>query len=182
MTYVFDPTKQTGTFYGIFARQGWSSSNCMGTEYTQNTSSRGTSPTAITRPCRPAWTSKPERDGGWQHLRCDTECGLRRHLAEGGPLYALSFADPKKLTVLSAVNGLSGNMDVFAVGDNNTFLMGIGQDTSSTCTGFQDPNGPSRQHRGQHHRCSRFDQHSLVQRQCVAVQNAEWVGSTSPGT
>jgi hypothetical protein len=37
MTYVFDPTNQTGTFYGIFARQGWSGSNCTGTSYTQNT-------------------------------------------------------------------------------------------------------------------------------------------------
>jgi len=82
MTYVFDPTKQTGTFYGIFARQGWSSSNCMGPSTPRIPSSRGTSPTAIIRPCRPAWTSETRTRRCGQHLRCNTECGLRRHLAE----------------------------------------------------------------------------------------------------
>jgi len=180
MTYVFDPTKQTGTFYGIFARQGWSSSNCMGTEYTQNTLESWD----ITDSNNP--TLQASLDFGNQN---ETVAGstfdVTRNVVYAvtsqriDPLYALSFADPKNLKILSAVDGLSGNMDVFRlIGDNNTFLMGIGQDTSSTCTGFQDPNGPQPTNIA----VSIVDVRDLtnirlVQRQCVAVQNAEWVGS-----
>ena len=180
MTYVFDPTKQTGTFYGIFARQGWSSSNCMGTEYTQNTLESWD----ITDSNNP--TLQASLDFGNQN---ETVAGstfdVTRNVVYAvtsqrmDPLYALSFADPKNLKILSAVDGLSGNMDVFRlIGDNNTFLMGIGQDTSSTCTGFQDQNGPQPTNIA----VSIIDVRDLtnirlVQRQCVAVQNAEWVGS-----
>ena len=179
MTYVFDSTNQTGTFYGIFARQGWSSSNCMGTSYTQNTLESWD----ITDGSNPVMQAS--LDFGQQN---ETVAGstfdVDRHVVYAvtarniDPLYALSFADPKNLKVLSAVDGLSGNMDVFRlIGDNN-FLLGIGQDTSSTCTGFQDPAGP----RSTNIAVSVIDVRDLtkvrlVQRQCVAVQNAEWVGS-----
>jgi len=51
------------------------------------------------------------------------------------------------------VDGLSGNMDVFRlIGDNN-FLLGIGQDTSSTCTGLQGNSGNEPTNiAGQYHR------------------------------
>jgi hypothetical protein len=180
MTYVFDPTKQTGTFYGIFARQGWSGNNCMGTSYTQNTLE--------------SWDIT---DGSNPVMQASLDFGQQNETVAGStfdvdrsvvyavtarnmdPLYALSFADPKNLKILSAVDGLSGNMDVFRlIGDNSNFLLGIGQDTSSTCTGFQDPSGP----RSTNIAVSIIDVRDLtkvrlVQRQCVAVQNAEWVGS-----
>jgi hypothetical protein len=180
MTYVFDTTKQTGTFYGILARQGWSSSNCSGTSYTQNTLESWD----ITDSNNP--TLQASLDFGDQN---ETVAGstfdVTRNVAYAvtsqriDPLYALSFADPKNLKILSAVDGLSGSMSVFRlIGDNNNFLLAIGQDNSSTCTGLQDPNGPQPTNIA----VSIVDVRDLtkirlVQRQCVAVQNAEWVGS-----
>ena len=180
MTYVFDPTNQTGTFYGIFARQGWSGSNCTGSEYTQNTFESWD----ITDGSNPVMLSS--LDFGQQN---ETVAGstfdVDRNVVYAvtaravDPLYAISFADRKNLKVLSAVDGLSGNMDVFRlIGDNNNFLLGIGQDTSSTCTGLQDNSG----NRPTNIAVSIIDVRDLakvrlVQRQCVAVQNAEWVGS-----
>jgi hypothetical protein len=179
MTYVFDSTAQTGTFYGIFARQGWSGSNCTGSMYTQNTLESWD----ITDGSNPVMQSR--LDFGQQN---ETVAGstfdVDRSVAYAvtartmDPLYALSFADPKNLKILSAVDGLSGNMDVFRlIGDNN-FLLGIGQDTSSTCTGLQGNSGNEPTNIA----VSIIDVRDLtkvrlVQRQCVAVQNAEWVGS-----
>ena len=180
MTYVFDTTKQTGTFYGIFARQGWTYTNCTGESYTQNTLESWD----ITDSNNP--TMQASLDFGDQN---ETVAGstfdVTRNVAYAvtsrriDPLYALSFADPKNLKILSAVNGLSGSMSVFRlIGDNNNFLLAIGQDNSSTCAGLQDPNGPQPTNIA----ASIIDVRDLtkirlVQRQCVAVQNAEWVGS-----
>src|SRR5204863_9209076 len=36
-TYVSDPVTKKGTYFGIFARQGWGSSNCSGEQFIQNT-------------------------------------------------------------------------------------------------------------------------------------------------
>jgi hypothetical protein len=180
MTYVFDPTNQTGTFYGIFARQGWYGSNCTGSSYTHNTLESWD----ITDGSNPVMQAsldfgQPNETVAGSTFDVDRNVVYAVTAQNTDPLYALSFADPKNLKVLSAVNGLSGNMDVFQlIGDNNTFLLGIGQDTSSTCTGFQDPSGP----RSTNIAVSIIDVRDLtkvrlVQRQCVAVQNADWVGS-----
>ena len=180
MTYVFDPTNLTGTFYGIFARQGWYGSNCTGTSYTQNTLESWD----ITDGSNPVMLAgldfgKPNETVAGSAFDVDRNVVYAVTAQNVDPLYALSFADRKNLTVASAVDGLSGNMDVFRlIGDNNNFLLGIGQDTSSTCTGFQNPSGP----RSTNIAVSIIDVRDLtkvrlVQRQCVAVQNAEWVGS-----
>jgi hypothetical protein len=180
MTYVFDPTNLTGTFYGIFARQGWSGSNCMGTSYTQNTLESWD----ITDGANPVMLSaldfgKPNETVAGSTFDVGRNVVYAVTAQSVDPLYALGFADRTNLTVLSAVDGLSGNMDVFRlIGDNNNFLLGIGQDTSSTCTGFQNTSGP----RSTNIAVSIIDVRDLtkirlVQRQCVAVKNAEWVGS-----
>lgn len=36
MSYVYDEAAKTGTFFAVFARQGWTSSGCAGTSYVQN--------------------------------------------------------------------------------------------------------------------------------------------------
>src|SRR6185436_7987937 len=36
-TYIYDPATQKGYYLGIFARQEWSSSNCTGSQFIQNT-------------------------------------------------------------------------------------------------------------------------------------------------
>ena len=180
MTYVFDTAAKTATFYGIFARQEWSGSNCMGAEYTSNILESwdvtdGSNPVVLDSL---AFGNQNETVAGstFDVTRNVVYAVTARNV---DPLYAISFADPKNLKVVSAVDGLSGNMDVFRlIGDNNNFLLGIGQDTSSTCTGLQDNTGP----RSTNIAVSIIDVRDLskvrlVQRQCVAVQNAEWVGS-----
>jgi hypothetical protein len=179
MTYVFDPTGKTGTFYGIFARQGWSGSNCTGNMYTQNTLESWD----ITDGSNPVMLASLDF-GKLNETVAGSTFDVDRNVVYAvtaqrtDPLYALSFADPKNLKVLSAVDGLSGNMNVFRlIGDNN-FLLGIGQDTSATCTGVQDGSGRWSTNEA----VSIIDVRDLtkvrlVQRQCVAVQNAEWVGS-----
>ena len=179
MTYVFDSTKNTGTFYGIFARQGWSGSNCMGTSYTQNTLESWD----ITDGSNPVMLDsldfgKPNETVRGSAFDVDRSVVYAITAQNMDPLYALSFADPKNLTVLSAVDGLSGNMNVFRLIGDNKFLLAVGQDTSATCTGAQD--GSSRWSTNM--AVSIIDVRDLtkvrlVQRQCVAVQNAEWVGS-----
>jgi hypothetical protein len=94
------------------------------------------------------------------------------------PLYAISFADPRNLKVLSQIDGLSGDMNVFRLIGGNKFLIGIGRDNTSTCTGFADPATGW----GTNVAVSIIDvqdlaQIRLVQRRCVTVKNAEWVWS-----
>jgi len=179
MTYVFDPTNKTGTFYGIFARQGWSGSNCMGTMYTQNTLESWD----ITDGSNPVMLAaldfgKPNETVSGSAFDVTRNVVYAVTAERVDPLYALGFSDPKNLKVLSAVDGLSGTMNVFRpIGDNN-FLLAIGQDTSATCTGAQDGSGRWQSNIA----VSIIDVRDLtkvrlVQRQCVAVQNAEWVTS-----
>jgi hypothetical protein len=180
MTYVFDPTKQTGTFYGIFARQGWTYTGCTGESYTQNTLESWD----VTDGANPLMLSsldfgKPNETVAGSAFDVDRNVVYAVTAKQVDPLYALGFADRTKLTILSAVDGLSGSMSVFRlIGDNNNFLLAIGQDNSSTCAGALDPNGPQPTNIA----ASIIDVRDLtkvrlVQRQCVAVQNAQWVGS-----
>jgi hypothetical protein len=148
MTYVFDETANTGTFFGIFARSVWSTSGCSGTSFTQNTLESwditdGNNPVRLNR-----------LDFGKKNeLVRGTAFDVSRKVAYGitaqrvDPLYAISIADPKNLKILSAVDGLSGDMSVFRLisdgKSNGNFLLAIGTDTSATCTGFDS--GTNRQ-------------------------------------
>jgi hypothetical protein len=179
MTYVFDPTNQTGTFYGIFARQGWSGSNCTGTSYTQNTLESwditdGTNPVMLAA----LDFGKPNETVAGSAFDVTRNVVYAVTAERVDPLYALGFSDPKNLKVLSAVDGLSGNMNVFRLIGDNQFLLAIGQDNSATCTGVQDGSGRWQSNMA----VTIIDVRDLtkvrlVQRQCVAVENAEWVTS-----
>lgn len=179
MTYVFDSTNKTGTFYGIFARQGWSGSNCMGTSYTQNTLESWD----ITDGSNPVMLAaldfgKPNETVRGSAFDVTRNVVYAITAQNMDPLYALGFSDPKNLKVLSAVDGLSGNMNVFRLIGDNQFLLAIGQDNSATCTGVQDGSGRWQSNIA----VTIIDVRDLtkvrlVQRQCVAVQNAEWVTS-----
>lgn len=176
MTYAYDDAARTGTFFGIFARQVWSSTGCTGTSYTRNTLeswdvSDGSNPVRLGR-----------LDFGKQNETVrGTAFDLTRKVAYAitaqrvDPLYALSIADPKALEVLSAVDGLSGDMSVFRLIADRQFLIAVGTDTSATCTGFDTTTG----RQGSKIAVSiidvrNLDKVRLVQRQCVAVQGAIW--------
>ncbi len=94
------------------------------------------------------------------------------------PLYAISFANPRNLRVASEIDGLSGEMSVFRLVGDKKFLLAVGQDNSTTCAGLQGNEGLSPTKIA----VSLIDVQDLaaiklVQRQCVAVKNAEWIGS-----
>jgi hypothetical protein len=184
MTYVYDETAKTGTFYGIFARSVWSGSGCSGTSYTQNTLESWD----ITDGEHPVRLDRLDF-GKKNELVRGTAFDVSRKVAYGitaqrvDPLYAISIADPKDLKILSAVDGLSGDMSVFRlISDgkaNGNFLLAIGTDTSATCSGFDT--GTNRQ--ASKVAMSIIDVRDLnnvklVQRQCVTVDGAQW-GTTS---
>jgi hypothetical protein len=176
MTYVYDDAAKTGTFFGIFAREVWASAGCTGTSYTQNTLESwdvtdGANPVRVGR-----------LDFGKQNeVVRGTAFDVTRKVVYGitaqsvDPLYAISIADPKALKILSAVDGLSGDMSVFRLIADRQFLIAVGTDTSSTCTGFDT--GTGRQ--AAQIAVSIIDVRDLakvrlVQRQCVSVQGAAW--------
>lgn len=178
-TYVYDEASGSATYYGIFARQAWDSSNCQSKFFTQNVLE--------------SW----DVTDGAAPVRLDTlDFGKQDEVVRGSafdvdrkvvyaitaqaidPLYALSFADPRNLTVRSLIDGLSGDMTLFRLVEGNKFLIGIGRDSSQTCSGFQG----NETRRGVNMAVSLIDVRDLdaiklMQRQCVAVENAEWVSS-----
>lgn len=179
MTYVSDEATKTGTFYGIFQRQEWSGTDCMGTSYVSN-ALESWDVTDGDNPARLASLNFGKPNETVRGSTFDTNRNVVYAITAQNmdPLYAISFADRKNLKVLSAVDGLSGNMSVFRLVGDNKFLLGIGQDTSSTCSGFQG----TEQRQATNIAVSLIDVRDLnkvrlVQRQCVAVQNAEWVSS-----
>jgi hypothetical protein len=176
MTYVYDEVAKTGIIYVILARQGWSSSGCTGTSYTQNSIESwditdGNNPVRLDR-----------LDFGKQNETVrGTAFDVSRKVAyaitaqRADPLYAISIADPKDLKILSAVDGLSGDMSVFRLLDDGNFLMAVGTDTSTTCTGFDTANSRQATKVAVSIIDVRdLDKVRLVQRQCVTVEGAQW--------
>jgi hypothetical protein len=182
-TYVFDTATKTGTYYGIFTRNVWSGAGCTGGTFrTQN-----------------ALESWDVTDGGAPNRLARLDFGKDQETVRGttfdvdrkvafaitarqiDPLYAISIADRTAPKILSAIDGLSGDMTVFRGIAGNQFLMGIGRDNSGTCTGTQDPaanTGPVSTNVA----VSIIDVRDLTnirlaQRRCVAIENAAWVGS-----
>ncbi len=179
MTYDNDPQARTGTFYGIFARQVWASRGCQGESYTQNTleswdvSVRG-SPKRLDELA----FGKPNETVRGSAFDTDRKVAYAITAEQIDPMYALGFADRTDLKKLSEIDGLSGDMSVFRLVGDKKYLLAVGQDASVACTGFQDSEG----WRATRIAVSLIDVQNLndirlVQRQCVAVKNADWIGS-----
>ncbi len=176
MTYVHDAAAKTGTFFGIFARDVWSSAGCSGSSYTQNTLEAwditdGEHPTRVGR----LDFGKPNETVRGTAFDVTRKVAYAITAQQMDPLYAISIADPKNLTILSAVDGLSGDMSVFRLISDRNFLIAVGTDTSGTCTGFDSANG----RQATKIAVSIIDVRDLtkvrlVQRQCVAVEGATW--------
>jgi hypothetical protein len=179
MTYVNDPVAKTGTFYGIFARQVWSSSGCQGSFYTQNAlESWDVSVQGAPKRLDDLTFGKPNEVVRGTAFDTDRKVAYAITAERIDPLYALGFENRADLRKLSEIDGLSGDMTVFRLVGDKKFLLAVGQDASDTCTGFQDGQGwqPTKI------AVSLIDVQNLasirlVQRQCVAVKNAEWIGS-----
>ncbi|HVZ74341.1 MAG TPA: beta-propeller domain-containing protein [Polyangia bacterium] len=178
-TYVFDSTAKTGTYFGVFARQVYASNGCVGAVHVQNSLESWD----VTDGTKPSRLARLDFGDSQETVRA-TAFDLDRQVVFAvtaqniDPLYAISFADRNNPKVLSKIAGLSGSMSVFRTVEQNEFLMGIGQDTSATCTGFQNGSGIV----GTNIAVSLIDVRDLanirlVQRGCVAVKNAQWVSS-----
>ncbi|HEY0708724.1 MAG TPA: beta-propeller domain-containing protein [Polyangia bacterium] len=178
MTYVNDPVAKTGTFFGIVGRQVWASANCQGGSYTQNSLESWD----VTRAGAPAKLDaldfgKPRETVRGTAFDTDRKVAYAITAEQIDPLYALDISNARDLKVLSEIDGLSGDMTVFRLVGDKKFLLGIGRDTSTACTGFQDTMG----WRSAKIAVSIIDVQDLskirlVQRQCVAVK-ADWVSS-----
>jgi hypothetical protein len=176
MTYVYDEAAQTGTFFAVFARQGWSSSGCAGTSFTQNSLESWD----ITDGANPVRLARLDFGKPNETVR-GTAFDLSRKVLYAitarsvDPMYAISIADPRNLAILSAVDGLSGDISVFNLIGDGKFLMAVGTDTSTTCSGFD----ATRSQQGTKIAVSIIDVRDLakvrlVQRQCVTVEGAAW--------
>ncbi|MDX2019337.1 MAG: beta-propeller domain-containing protein [Deltaproteobacteria bacterium] len=180
MTYNYDAQTKAATFFGIFARQAWSGANCSGTSIIQNTIeswdvTNGGAPVRLAA----LDFGKPNETVRGSAFDIERKVAYAITARQIDPLYVIGLADPKNLKVLSSIDGLSGDMNVFRLVADKNFLMGIGRDASNTCTGQQDTD----QWRPTQVAVSLIDVRDLnaiklVQRRCVAIEGgADWVGS-----
>lgn len=178
-TYIYDQASGKGTYLGIFARQEWSSQNCQGGSFIQNTLESwditdGKNPKRIGQLA----FGKPDETVRGSVFDPERKVAFAITARAMDPLYALSFADPANLKIASAVDGLSGDMNVFRFIADKKFLVAIGQDSSETCTGFGDPTtGWSSNIAVSVIDVQDLNKIRLVQRKCVAVKDAAWTGS-----
>jgi len=179
-TYMFDKATGKATYYGIFARREWNSSNCSGTSFIENNFEAWD----VTDGAHPVKVGslpfgKHNETVRGSTFDRDRKIAYAITAKQIDPLYAISFADPSQPKILSQIDGLSGDMNVFRLIGGGNYLLGIGRDNSKVCDGFGAP-GTSWRSSGV--AVSIIDVRDvnkirLVQRQCVAVKNAEWVGS-----
>lgn len=178
-TYVVDPATGKGTYYGIFARREWSSAGCTGESHIENALEAwdvtdGSSPSRVGKLA----FGKPNETVRGSVFDTDRGVAFAITAENRDPLYALDLHDPTKLSVLSAIDGLSGDMNVFRFIGGKRFLVAIGQDNSDACTGFDGPaTGWSSKVATSIIDVQDLTKIRLVQRQCVAVQDASWISS-----
>ena len=176
-TYIYDEKTKKGTYFGIFRRQEWSSSNCRGERVIKNTLvsldiSDGKNPKvldelAFGKPNETVRGSVFDRDRGIAYA-------ITAQAMD--PLYAIDITDPSDLKIRSEIDGLSGDVNLFRFIADRKFLLAIGRDNSSSCTGF----GTDRV--GTKLAVSIIDVRNvdkirLVQRKCIAVEGAKWATS-----
>jgi hypothetical protein len=178
-TYVYDKNTAKGYYLGLFARREWQSQSCTGTSRIENNLevwdiSDGQNPKRVGK----LQFGKPNETIRGSVFDPERRVAFAITAENVDPLYALSFATPSQPKVLSEVDGLSGDMNVFRFIADRNFLIGIGQDNSSTCTGFGSPTtGWSSNVAVSIIDVKNLDKIRLVQRACVTVTDASWVGS-----
>lgn len=176
-TYIYDEKTNKGTYLGIFRRQEWKYVNCQSQRTVRNTLvsidiSDGDNPKLLDEKI----FGKPNETVRGSLFDRDRKVVYAITAVRTDPLYAISFKDPSKLQILSEVDGLSGDINVFRFIGENKFLLAVGRDNSSTCSGF----GSDRV--GTKVAVSIIDVRDLnkvrlVQRKCVDIQGGKWSSS-----
>jgi hypothetical protein len=178
-TYLHDPATGKGTYLGLFARREWVSKDCKGESRIENNLEAwdvtvGAAPKKLSS----LTFGKPNETIRGSAFDPERKVAFAITAEQIDPLYALSFANPSKLAVLSEIGGLSGDMTVFRFIGDRKFLLGIGRDTSSACTGFDSPaTGFTSNIAASVIDVQDLTKIRLVQRKCVTVKDASFVGS-----
>ncbi len=179
-TYIYDEKTKKGTYFGIFQRREWKRENCRRSEsLVKNT-----------------FVSVDISDGAHPKVLDELVFGKPNETVRGSlfdrkrrilyaitavrrdPFYAISFADPSKLKILSEIDGLSGDINLFRFIKNGQFLLAVGRDNSSLCSGFdKDSDWRSTKLAVSIIDVRNVKKARLVQRKCIAIKNAAWVSS-----
>ena len=182
-TYVYDATANTGTYLGIFARNSWSGDNCNYTQTTQNTLEAwdivGDGTTA--RQLSAIDFGKPSETVRGSYFDVDRKVAFAITARSMDPMYAISFADRNNLKILSAIDGLSGDMDLFRPVENGQYLLAVGRDNGAACASYVSGSDAGTTWNNAI-AVSLIDVRDLnkirlVQRKCLDVTNAGWVSS-----
>lgn len=178
-SYLHDAVSGKGTYLGLFARREWVSKDCKGESRIENNLeawdvTTGSAPKKLSS----LKFGKPNETIRGSAFDPERKVAFAITAEQIDPLYALSFANPSKLAILSEIGGLSGDMTVFRFIGDKKFLIGIGRDTSAACTGFDSPAAGFTSNIA----ASIIDVQDLtkirlVQRKCVTVKDASFVGS-----
>jgi hypothetical protein len=184
-TYVYDAQAKTGTYLGIFMRNQWKGDNCDYTQQTQNTieawnlngDGTATKLSALD-------FGKPNETVRGSSFDVDRKVAFAITAQSMDPMYAISFADRSNLKILSAIDGLSGDMDLFRPVQGGQYLLAVGRDTGTACTSYVPGDGSGKSGTSWNNQIavSLIDVRNLanirlVQRKCLDIANAGWVSS-----
>ncbi|MCC6749102.1 MAG: beta-propeller domain-containing protein [Deltaproteobacteria bacterium] len=173
-TYLYNPQTKEGTYFGIFARDEWTSCDRVVKNYMVAVDiTDGKNPVELSSVA----FGKPNETVRGTAFDVHRRVAYAITAQNRDPLYAISIEDPRKLKVLSEIDGLSGDMSVFRLIQQGKFLLAVGRDTSDACTGFDQGWSSSRM------AVSLIDVQDLarirlVQRRCVAVNSGKWQSSS----
>jgi len=184
-TYVYDAAANTGTYLGIFARSQWIENNCNYTQQTQNTlEAWNITGDGTAKQLSAVDFGKPNETVRGSYFDVDRKVAFAITARSMDPMYSISFADRNSLKILSAIDGLSGDMDLFRPVENGQYLLAVGRDTGTACAGYVAGGtdaGASTTWSSQIS-VSLIDVRDLnkirlVQRKCLDIANSGWVSS-----
>jgi hypothetical protein len=186
-TYVYDATAKTGTYLGIFARNLWIATGCTYAQQTQNTlEAWNITGDGTATQLSSVDFGKPNETVRGSYFDVDRKVAFAITAQSMDPMYSISFADRNNLKILSAIDGLSGDMDLFRPVENGQYLLAVGRDTGTACAGYvggtTSDAGVSPSWSSQIS-VSLIDVRDLgkirlVQRKCLDIANSGWVSSS----
>jgi hypothetical protein len=183
-TYVHDAATGTGTYLGIFARNAWSGSGCNYTQQVQNTiEAWNIAGDGTAQRLSALDFGKPNETVRGSTFDVERKVAFAITARNTDPMYAISFADRKKLQVLSQINDLSGDMDLFRAVEGGQYLLAVGRDNGTACASYVNKTDAGVAAGGNWQiSVSLIDvrdlaQIRLAQRKCLDVANAGWVSS-----
>ena len=180
-TYLFDKKTNKGTYYGVFARREWNRNGCdRGEQLIKNTFisvdiTNGSKPVTLDE----LEFGKPNETVRGSYFDRERKVLYAITAIQRDPFYAISFSNPSNLTVLSEIDGLSGDINLFRPLLGGDYLLAVGRDNSNTCTGFgeDEQRWSSTKLAVSIIDVRNLNKARLVQRKCIRIKNAGWMSS-----